>query len=73
MELSEKSSSVGNPQVSKAPSPVSNNDRDTSVCSFPVREEGKCLEYLWRPNLSSIRMVEELTCPEGQESIFSIW
>ena len=35
-----------------------NNDGNTG-CSFPVREEVKCLGYLWRPNLSSIRMIEE--------------
>ena len=34
------------------------NDGNTR-CRLPVREEGKCLGYLWRFNLSSSRMIEE--------------
>ena len=54
-----KFSSVGNPQVRSHTLLVYSKDGNTSVCSFPVRNEGKCLGYLWRSKLSSIGMVEE--------------
>ena len=46
--------------TSRAPSPINcASDSDVGTCSFPIKEEGKCLGYVWRPNLSSIRMTEE--------------
>ena len=32
---------------------------DISECSFPIKEEAKCLGYVWRSNLSSTGMIEE--------------
>ena len=46
--------------TSRAPSPINcATDSDVGTCSFPIKEEGKYLGYVWRPNLSSIRMIEE--------------
>ena len=44
---------------SRLPSLVSITNGDTSECSFPVKEEAKCLGYVWRSNLSSTGMIDE--------------
>ena len=32
---------------------------DGDVTSFPIRDEAKCLGYLWKVNLSSVSMIQE--------------
>ena len=32
---------------------------DGDVTSFPIRDEAKCLGYLWKVNLSSVSMIRE--------------
>ena len=44
---------------SRLPPPVNITNGDTGYCNFPIKEEAKCLGYVWRSNLSSSGMIEE--------------
>ena len=38
---------------------MSHGSVDGDVTSFPIRDEAKCLGYLWKANLSSVSMIWE--------------